>query len=96
MSSNCFIRLNDRWITPELRYNGVHGVMRAEILARMQHYGIACEVRIIELDEVPQIQSLFFCNALNPMRVVTHLGEKTLDTQACIDLFHILNLNQIH
>ncbi|MEK5778290.1 hypothetical protein VXE44_24800, partial [Acinetobacter nosocomialis] len=21
---------------------------------------------------------------------------KTLDTQACIDLFHILNLNQIH
>ncbi|MDI9746204.1 aminotransferase class IV, partial [Acinetobacter nosocomialis] len=63
VSSNCFIRLNDRWITPELRYNGVHGVMRAEILARMQHYGIACEVRIIELDEVPQIQSLFFCNA---------------------------------
>ena len=34
--------------------------MRAEILARMQHHGIACEVRIIELDEVPQIQSLFF------------------------------------
>ncbi|MDX8155880.1 aminodeoxychorismate lyase [Acinetobacter pittii] len=96
ISSNCFIRLNDRWITPELRYNGVHGVMRAEILARMQHHGIACEVRVIELDEVSEIQSLFFCNALNPMRVVTHLGEKTLETQACIDLFHILNLNQIH
>ena len=49
--------------------------MRAEILARMQHHGIACEVRVIELDEVSEIQSLFFCNALNPMRVVTHLGE---------------------
>ncbi|MFZ5393256.1 aminodeoxychorismate lyase [Acinetobacter seifertii] len=96
VSSNCFIRLNDRWITPELRYNGVHGVMRAEILARMQHHGIACEVRIIELDEVPQIQSLFFCNALHPMRVVTQIGEQTLDSQACLNLFHNLNLNQIH
>ncbi len=28
VSSNCFIRINDSWITPELRYNGVHGVMR--------------------------------------------------------------------
>lgn len=70
--------------------------MRAEILARMQHHGIACEVRIIELDEVPQIQSLFFCNALYPMRVVTQIGEQTLDSQACLNLFHNLNLNQIH
>ncbi|XZY04376.1 aminodeoxychorismate lyase [Acinetobacter baumannii] len=96
VSSNCFIRLNDRWITPELRYNGVHGVMRAEILARMQHCGIACEVRIIELDEVPQIQSLFFCNALHPMRVVTQISEQILESQACLNLFHTLNLNQIH
>ncbi|MFW2094567.1 aminotransferase class IV, partial [Acinetobacter geminorum] len=95
VSSNSFIRLNDRWITPELRYNGYNGVMRAEILARMQHLGIACEVRVIELDEVSEIKSLFFCNALNPMRVFTHLCEKMIYTQACIDFFHILNLNQI-
>ncbi len=40
VSSNCFIRTNEGWITPELRYNGVHGVMRAEILKRMQQHGI--------------------------------------------------------
>ena len=96
VSSNCFIRLNDTWITPELRYNGVHGVMRAEILDRMQHRGVVCEVRCVELDEVSQIQSLFFCNALHPMRVVTQLGEQPLDSQACRNLFHTLNLTQIH
>ena len=32
VSSNCFIRINGRWITPELRYNGVHGVMRETIM----------------------------------------------------------------
>ncbi|MEG1093290.1 MAG: aminodeoxychorismate lyase, partial [Acinetobacter sp.] len=36
VSSNCFILIKNTWITPELRYNGVFGVMRAEILQRMQ------------------------------------------------------------
>ncbi len=40
VSSNCFIRTNEGSITPELRYNGVHGVMRAEILKRMQQHQI--------------------------------------------------------
>src|SRR5690606_31185940 len=30
VSSNCFIRINNQWVTPKLRYNGVFGVMRAE------------------------------------------------------------------
>lgn len=95
VSSNCFIRLNNAWITPELRYNGIHGVMRAEILARMQQQGIHCEQRFIDMEEISKFESLFFCNALSPMKVVTELNQQALNVQACIELFNILQLTQI-
>ncbi len=95
VSSNCFIRINNTWITPELRYNGVHGVMRAEILSRMQKQQIACEQRYIEMDEISTFQSLFFCNALSPMKAVTDLNASPLDVQPCFELFQTLQLNQM-
>ena len=96
VSSNCFIRLNNTWITPELRYNGVHGVMRAEILSRMQQQGIQCEQRFINLDDISKFESLFFCNALSPMKLVTELNQQALNVQPCIELFNTLQLDQIH
>ena len=95
VSSNCFIRINGRWITPELRYNGVHGVMRATILSRMQQSQIECEQRYIGIDELGQIQSLFFCNALHPMKAVVRFHDRALEQQPCLDLFKTLKLNQI-
>ena len=95
VSRNCFVRINNTWITPELRYNGVHGIMRTEILLRMKQQGISCEQRRIDQNEIPNIQSLFFCNALSPMKIVTELNVEQLNTKACIDLFHHLQLNQI-
>lgn len=95
VSSNCFIRINDTWICPELRYNGVHGVMRAEILRRMKVFGIHCEQRVVHLDELNQIQSVFYCNALHPMKIASCLNDQQLDVQPCVDLFHTLQLNQI-
>lgn len=96
VSSNCFILINNEWITPELRYNGVHGVMRAEILARMQQHGISCRQRYVDMEEIAQFQSLFFCNALSPMKIVIQLDARLLDVQACIELFNRLQLNQMH
>jgi 4-amino-4-deoxychorismate lyase len=95
VSSNCFIRINDRWITPELRYNGVHGVMRAEILTRMQQANVDCEQQSIEMDEIEQIQSLFFCNALHPMKAVIRFNQQVLEQQPYLHLFKTLKLNQI-
>ena len=94
-SSNCFIRINNTWITPELRYNGVFGVMRAEILQRMQDQGIVYEQRYIGMDEISHIRSLFFCNALSPMKIVTQFEQRTLDGDACIEIFNRLRLNQM-
>ena len=95
VSSNCFIRINDRWITPELRYNGVHGVMRAEILTRMQQTNVDCEQRSIELDEIAHIQNLFFCNALHPMKAVIRFNRQALAQQPYLDLFKTLKLSTI-
>ncbi|MEG1155242.1 MAG: aminodeoxychorismate lyase, partial [Acinetobacter sp.] len=95
VSSNCFIRINNTWITPELRYNGVFGVMRAEILQRMQDQGIVYEQRYIGMDEISHIRSLFFCNALSPMKIVTQFEQRALDGNACIELFNRLRLNQM-
>lgn len=95
VSSNCFIRINNTWISPDLRYNGVTGVMRAEILQRMQYCQIECISRSIELNELAQIQSLFFCNALSPMKLVTQLEQRLLDPEPCIELFNRLRLNQM-
>lgn len=95
VSSNCFILINNTWITPELRYNGVFGVMRAEILQRMQDQGIGYEQRYIGIDEISHIRSLFFCNALSPMKIVTQFEQRALDGNACIELFNRLRLNQM-
>ena len=95
VSSNCFFKINNTWITPELRYNGVHGVMRATILSRMQQSQIECEQRYIGIDELGQIQSLFFCNALHPMKAVVRFHDRALEQQPCLDLFKTLKLNQI-
>lgn len=96
VSSNCFLKINNIWVTPNLQNNGIYGIMRAEILARMQQFGIACEVRKIDFDECANIQSLFFCNALSPMKIASSLGQQNLDTQTCIDLFYLLQLQQTH
>lgn len=96
VSSNCFIRLNDTWISPELGYNGVHGVMRAEILARMQGAGISCQLRRIEVQALAQMQSLFFCNALQAMSLVNQFHSRPLAVQPCIELFETLQLHQMH
>ena len=95
VSSNCFILIKNTWITPELRYNGVFGVMRAEILQRMQDQGIVYEQRYIGMDEISHIRSLFFCNALSPMKIVTQFEQRTLDGDACIEIFNRLRLNQM-
>lgn len=96
VSSNCFIQINDEWITPELRYNGVHGVMRAEILTRMQQQHIPCVQRFIGQNELQNLQSLFFCNALSPMKVVQNFQTRILDVQPCVELFDTLQLNQFN
>lgn len=96
VSSNYFIRINNQWITPQLGYNGVHGVMRAELLARMKSQGVVCQVRDVFSADCTNIQGLFFCNALHAMQIATRLNDQELDQSHCVELFHQLHLSQLH
>ena len=96
VSSNCFLYIDGQWVSPILQHNGVHGVMRDEILQRMQKIQLNCQLRHVHIDEINHIQSLFFCNALAPMKIVQKLHQCDLATQPCVELFQSLQLNQLN
>ncbi|MCF8998265.1 aminodeoxychorismate lyase [Acinetobacter nectaris] len=95
ISSNCFLLLNGQWVTPYLGYNGIHGVMRAEILDRMKKSHIICQEREVYIDEVINIQAMFFCNALHPMQAAQKIDNHVLDDQITKQLFDLLKLDQM-
>ncbi|GAB3042282.1 aminodeoxychorismate lyase [Acinetobacter apis] len=95
VSSNCFIYIDGHWLTPHLQNNGIAGVMRAEILTRMQEQKIVCQQTAISNAQCQNIESLFFCNALNPMQIATTLGHKTLNIQPAETLFQLLTLDHL-
>lgn len=96
VSSNCFLLINNTWITPDLAYNGVHGVMRAEILHRMQKYGVSYTIAPIQCRMLDQVEAAFFCNALNPMQIVQSLNDQPLNTAIADQLFSTLQLDQMN
>ncbi len=66
-------------------------------IAGLALIGVAVVVAFgcIDMDEINHIQSLFFCNALSPMKIVTQFEQRTLDGDACIEIFNRLRLNQM-
>lgn len=71
-------------------------MMRAEILLRMRQHNIDCVQRYVDMEEISQIESLFFCNALSPMKAVKQFNQTLLDVQPCVELFKTLQLNQMY
>ena len=92
---NCFVYLAGQWYTPDLSHNGIAGVMRAEILSRMELRGIACQVTEINQRMLENAQSAFFCNALNAMQAVNMLNSRALQLEPCQALFQQLELDQL-
>lgn len=84
-SSNIFLVLGGRLLTPRLDRCGVRGVMRAAIL---QAFRPLCEQRRILLDMLPDAQEIFLCNAIRgivPVRKIDHweyeIGPRTREVQ---------------
>jgi len=84
-SSNIFLVLGGRLLTPRLDRCGVRGVMRAAFL---QAFRPLCEQRRIMLDMLPDAQEIFLCNAIRgivPVRKIDHweyeIGPRTREVQ---------------
>ena len=63
---NVFYQLNQEnvWYTPPINRSGVKGVMRQVLLAKFAKYNRAHEERYLASEELANITSLFFCNAV--------------------------------
>lgn len=99
ISSNCFVYMDGQWHTPDLALAGIDGIMRQEILSRMQHFQITHQIRKINRSEMASVQAIFFCNALHPMQIVRTLildqAQRVLDQSLCDQLFQQLQLHDL-
>jgi 4-amino-4-deoxychorismate lyase len=74
--SNVFLCIDNIWVTPDLRYCGIAGVMRAALLRSMTASGIAVEQRSVHGDEVAEADELFLCNAVRGIQPVLSLEQR--------------------
>jgi 4-amino-4-deoxychorismate lyase len=75
--TNLFAVKNGVFQTPQLRYCGVAGVMRAVILDELQAAGIPWVESDLALDEVLGADEIFMCNSIAGIWPVTRIsGEK--------------------
>jgi 4-amino-4-deoxychorismate lyase len=61
--SNVFIVKDSHLATPGITRCGVSGVMRAELIKRLQENGIACDVRDVYPDELRAADEVFLTNS---------------------------------
>lgn len=81
VQSNCWFWRHGQWQTPSLQRTGIAGVMRAEIISRMQQHQIAFAVVELTMHELTQIDALFFCNSITGILAVDCLDGRVLETK---------------
>jgi 4-amino-4-deoxychorismate lyase len=75
-ASNLFAVIDGVLVTPDLRYSGIHGVMRAHVIVKAQHAGIAVEERPLRPEEFLLASEVFLTNAVRGIRSVVQLEEQ--------------------
>jgi len=81
VQSNCWWLRDGQWQTPCLQRAGIAGVMRAEIMQRMQQRQIDFSQVRLHARDLGQVESLFFCNSLTGILVVNCLDGRSLKTK---------------
>jgi 4-amino-4-deoxychorismate lyase len=75
-TSNIFLVLEGRLVTPDLRYSGIAGVMRKNILRLAMALNIETEQRAVRAEEVQIAQEVFVCNSVRGMQPVVALEQQ--------------------
>ena len=73
-ANNLFLVREGVLVTPDLRYCGVHGIMRAEVLRVAQELNIAVSEQPLWPHDVEAASEVFITNAVRGIRSVTELG----------------------
>jgi 4-amino-4-deoxychorismate lyase len=78
--TNVFLVLEGSLITPDLRYSGIAGVMRKNVLMLAASLNIETEQRAVRAEEVQAAQELFVCNAVRGIQPVIALEQQQWPT----------------
>ena len=74
--SNVFLVLDGVLVTPDLRYAGIAGVMRRNVLKAAQRLNMLYEARSVHADEVAMADELFVCNAVRGIQPARQLASQ--------------------
>ena len=74
--SNVFLVLEGVLVTPDLRYSGVAGVMRKNVLLLASLLKIETEQRAVRGEELCSAQEVFICNAVRGIQPVVSLAQQ--------------------
>ena len=77
ISSNVFFQMDNELITPDLKYCGVAGIMRDNVMEYCDANELALTVRNFSLEEIDSISGMFACNSIIgiwPVRRFQHLS----------------------
>lgn len=80
VQSNCWFFREGQWQTPSLEHAGIAGVMRAEIMQRMQQRQMDFAAVRLPFEALQQVEALFFCNSITGILAVECLDGRTLQT----------------
>lgn len=86
-ASNVFIVRDGTLFTPDLRFCGVRGVMRGEVLRTAAKLGIAVTEEPLWPHDVEAADEVFLTNAVRGIRVAGSLGSKQWTRRAVADAF---------
>jgi len=73
-ASNVFVVRSGMLVTPDLRFCGVRGIMRAEVLRLAKELGIAVSEEPLWPHDVEAASEVFITNAVRGIRSITELG----------------------
>ena len=72
--ANIFFNIGSRWVTPDLSFSGVSGVLRGWLLDKSQELGVKTGVTTLSVDDLGKARGCFVCNSVNgivPVRSIS-------------------------
>lgn len=84
-ASNVFLVRDGVLLTPDLRFCGVHGIMRAEVLRIAKELGIPTREQPLWPQDVEAASEVFITNAVRGIRSVGELGSLHWDSAPIAD-----------
>lgn len=74
--SNVFLMIDEALVTPDLRFCGIHGVMRKNIIKSASSMSIPVDVRPVRAEEIDLADEIFLTNSIRGIQPVAQLDQQ--------------------